>query len=193
MVSLALFIIVVLALVGSLLTVNDASRRVQAMRTVMDNLNFGIESMSRTIRTGTDISCALRGSPQRDCPISQYGTSSSNTSLSLYSTLGQHQLIEYRKIKLSNNKGQIQKQITDLVFDPVNNVYVPSGTAKGWIPITAPEIDIQNFSFFVEGAQFANDTIQPNVMIKFDGVATIVGGQTIPFAVQTYLSQRTPE
>lgn len=57
MVSLSLFIIVVLALIGSLYTVNDASRRVQAMRTVMDNLNFAMEHMSRNIRTSEAIVC----------------------------------------------------------------------------------------------------------------------------------------
>lgn len=173
MVSLSLFIIVVLALIGSLYTVNGASRRVQAMRTVMDNLNFAMESMSRNIRTSENVYCA--GSMRGNCSIVD---SNGGTEISMDSTLGEQRLVEYRLQASSNGNTVIEKR-----NDGVNG---------DWIPITSPEIDIEKFSFYVDGAS-RNDGIQPNVIIKMEGIAAIADGTTVPFSVQTYLSQRTPE
>ncbi|HWC57975.1 MAG TPA: prepilin-type N-terminal cleavage/methylation domain-containing protein [Candidatus Paceibacterota bacterium] len=176
MVSLTLFVIVVLALIGSLYTVNDASHRVQAMRNVMDNLNFAIESMSRTIRTGTDITCGT--TPHTNCSIA---ATQGNAEISLNSTLGENKHVEYRWVKI-NGKGVIQVEKSDL----------DGSNSTGWEAITAPEVDIQNFNFYVDGA-LPGDGKQPSVIIRIQGVASVPDGTLLPFAVQTYLSQRTPE
>ena len=180
MVSLSLFIIVVLALVGSLYNVNDASRKVQAMRTVMDNLNFAMESMSRTIRTGEDISCDI-DVPGVNCPI---GGAEVNRELTVKSTLGESAQIDYRWVRDATNKGRIEKKRTDLTN--------PGGDTPEWVAITSPEIDVEKFSFYVSGVG-ANDSQQPSVIIKLEGVATASTGTIAPFAIQTYLSQRAPE
>ena len=56
-VAVSLFTIVIFVSIGALLTISDASRKANSLRAVMDNLNFAIESMSRSIRTGTDYTC----------------------------------------------------------------------------------------------------------------------------------------
>lgn len=195
MVSLSLFIIVVLALVGSLYTVNDASKRVQAMRTVMDNLNFAMESMSRNIRTSEQIVCGseLSGSAiNRNCPIT--AGAGPNTLISMRSTLGVHQIVEYRLNQTATGNWAIEKRNTELVSvaDTNGGVVEQPGESADWIAITSPEINIENFSFYVEGASYT-DGVQPNVIIKLEGVASVPGGTSVPFAVQTFLSQRTPE
>ncbi len=187
MVSLSLFIIVVIALVGALYTVNDASRKVQAMRTVMDNLNFAMESMSRTIRTSENIICGLPGDDLRNCPLSAAGD---NRYLTMDSTLGNYERVTYRfEQKDSTHNGRITKKTVDL--DGQGNEIVGSGNG-GFQPITSPEINIEKMVFYVDGAE-QSDGMQPNVIIKFEGVASVIGGTTIPFSIQTYLSQRTPE
>jgi prepilin-type N-terminal cleavage/methylation domain-containing protein len=56
-VSVALFGIVMLVAVGALLSVVAANRQSQAIKTVINNLNFALESMSRNIRTGSNYRC----------------------------------------------------------------------------------------------------------------------------------------
>lgn len=166
MVSLSVFVIVVLASISSLYSVSNASRKVEAMRNVLDNLNFAVESMSRTIRTGYDLSCS--GTPHTDCPLSSVGGSS----ISLKSTLGSaDQDIAYT---LSN--GSIIKTINS--SSPVN--------------ITSPEIQITKLRFFVDGASLT-DAKQPSVAIFVEGIANAGTENTTPFAIQTYISQRRVE
>lgn len=191
MVSLSLFIIVVLALVASLYTVNDASRRVQAMRTVMDNLNFAMESMSRNIRTSEKIVCGseFRNTGDPNCRIKPI-SAGPNEIISMRSTLGKRQVVEYRL-----NNGAIEKRNTGFVTS-INDITSETPDVprdSDWIAITSPEITIDSFSFYVDGASYTADTNQPSVIVKIEGVASVPGGTSVPFAVQTLLSQRTPE
>ena len=51
-VSLSLFISVMTVAASSMLSIIDANRKSQATNTAVDNLNFVIDNMSRTLRTG---------------------------------------------------------------------------------------------------------------------------------------------
>lgn len=177
MVSLMLFLIVVLAAVGSLYTVNSASRKVQAMRSVIDNLNFSLEAMSRTIRTGNAVTCGgVSGAGNPNCSFANQNPSSV---LLVDSTLGAFGLVEFQLGTNADGTGTIQKRTQE------------GGVWTNWIAITAPEIDVQELSFYVDGAE-STDQAQPSVVIFARGVAT-VGEDTAPFAIQTYVSQRAPE
>jgi prepilin-type N-terminal cleavage/methylation domain-containing protein len=177
LVSLAIFTIIVVAAVGSLYTVNQASKRVNAMRTVLDNLNFATESMSRTIRTATDLGCGTVGV---DCPMGSSGTADQ---IVMNSTLGADNgtQIGYRFYQNGNN-GEIQK------CNLVNGGF----SDNTCVSITAPEIDITKAQFFVKGS-LTNDSIQPSVMIMIQGIANAAGSSGQPFAVQTLVSQRSAE
>jgi type II secretory pathway pseudopilin PulG len=185
MVSLSLFIIVVLALIGSLYSVNDASRKVQAMRTVMDNISFSMEAMSRTIRTGENIICN---------PVCSIASGTKGDYLSTQSTLGEHRLVEFQWSTWPNGNGMIEKKSTKIIsVDPVTHVPVLDLTdATAWVAMTAPEINIKEFGFYVDGIS-RGDTKQPSVIIKMEGEASVPNGAPVPFAIQTYLSQRAPE
>ena len=56
MVSVAIFSIVMLMSVSSLFSALDLNRRAQAMKLVVNNLNFALESIGRAVRTGTNFS-----------------------------------------------------------------------------------------------------------------------------------------
>ena len=49
MVSVTIFIIVMVIALGSLLSISEAERKAEQLKTVMNNLNFGLESMARAI------------------------------------------------------------------------------------------------------------------------------------------------
>ncbi|MDB5188744.1 MAG: hypothetical protein JWM92_342 [Candidatus Nomurabacteria bacterium] len=181
LVSLTLFTIVVTAAVGSLYTVNQASARVTAMRTVLDNLNFAMESMSRTIRTGSNIVCGGAGAlGGPSCPFGG-SSSSGGSAISLQSTLGTAQTIQYQwVIDNTTQNGEIQK------------CAIVNGGLINCVAITAPEINIQKMYFFVDGADPA-DNKQPSVMMIIQGVANAGTQNIAPFAIQTLLSQRAGE
>lgn len=178
LVSLSLFIIVVLALVSALYNINNASRKVQAMRSVIDNLNFALESMSRTVRTGSHIVCD--GGPstsggRKPCWVNK-ALDQGTTHISVDSTVGAPRTVEY---KLGDKN--IERCIR-----------AKDGVCGDWVPITAPEIEIERLQFFIDGAA-TDDGRQPGVMMMVQGVAHAGQGSDLPFSVQTYLSQRVVE
>src|SRR3989344_8196571 len=71
MVSLSLFIVVIVISMGSILSVLDANRKSQSLRAVMDNLNFTLESMTRSIRFGQNYHCGSSGdiTASLDCTL----------------------------------------------------------------------------------------------------------------------------
>lgn len=78
MISVALFSIVMLIAMTALLTLIEQNRRAQALNSVMTDLNFTLESVSRAARTGSDYDCGGAG---RDCPISFPGGGSDRVTL----------------------------------------------------------------------------------------------------------------
>lgn len=52
LVSVALFSIVMIIMLGAVLAVVDVNRKSQSLTTVMNNLNFALESITRSIKTG---------------------------------------------------------------------------------------------------------------------------------------------
>lgn len=182
LVSLALFTIIVVAAIGALYTINQASQRVNAMRTVLDNLNFATESMSRTIRTGSDFTCGGPGvhvgGP--NCAFgNQYGPSGE---LDLQSTLpGDEGELVYMRTTIPNSTAhEIQK------------CQVQSGSPVNCVAITSPDIDITQLFFFVDGVGLG-DGKQPSVTIIMQGVANAGKTDVAPFAIQTFVSQRAIE
>jgi prepilin-type N-terminal cleavage/methylation domain-containing protein len=182
LVSLALFTIVVTAAVGSLYSVNQASAKVGAMRTVLDNLTFATESMSRTIRTGNTIVCGgvdnQSGNP--NCPIA--GQNGPGNEISLNSTIDGKE-IEYRwRTDSVTGNNEIQK------CSVTNN----SVTDNNCVSITDPQINVKKMSFYVDGADPA-DGKQPSVIIIMQGTANAGVNNVEPFNIQLYASQRAAE
>lgn len=57
MVATTIFTSVILMALGSLIVAVDGTKKAQALRVSMDNVNFAMESMSRNLRTGTIYQC----------------------------------------------------------------------------------------------------------------------------------------
>lgn len=56
--SVAVFTVVALVAAGALLAIADANRKAQAFKSVVNNLNFTLESVARNLRTGSAYSSA---------------------------------------------------------------------------------------------------------------------------------------
>lgn len=56
-VAVGIFAVVMVLAVGALLTIVAANKTAQAMKVVMNNVNYAVEDMVRTIRSGSNYSC----------------------------------------------------------------------------------------------------------------------------------------
>src|SRR3989344_6919944 len=71
MISVSLFLIIIMAGMGALLNANLLHQKSQNMRSIMDNLSFIMEDMSRNLRTGYNYHCFVSGDviPSTTSPI----------------------------------------------------------------------------------------------------------------------------
>ncbi|MDP3661471.1 MAG: type II secretion system protein [bacterium] len=84
--SVAVFTVVALIAAGALLAIADANRKAQAFKSVVNNINFALESVARNLRTGSGYS--LAGFARGNC-LSGYTngisfTSQDGTAISYY-------------------------------------------------------------------------------------------------------------
>ena len=54
LVSIALFSIVVVIMMGAIMTIVDSNKKARSLMTVMNNLNFSVDSMTRSFKTGSN-------------------------------------------------------------------------------------------------------------------------------------------
>lgn len=169
MVSVALFAIVMTVSVGTLLALIDANRKAQSLKSVINNLNFSIDSMGRSLRTGQSFYChtatTVVSMPQgrRSCPNGSTGITFRNDGGAR---------VGYRFAG-----GGIERRIID------------GGNDSGWIGLTAPEVQISDMRFYVTGAE-AGDAIQPLITISIRGEAGVQLATDSRFNIQTTVTQR---
>ena len=170
-VAVALFAVVMLVSVGTLLALVGANRKAQGLQSVMNNLNVALDGMVRSIRMGSVYHCG--GSPYttpRDCEEDDV--------LAFKSFGGDTWIYWYGEDE--NGIGRLYKSETGSIGDG--------------IAITAPGVEIDSLKFYVIGttrgvADAAN--AQPKVVIVIKGTA---GGEntrtSTTFSIQATAVQR---
>jgi len=171
MVATSLFVVIMLSALGSLFMLLDESKNSRALRFAMDNVNFAMESMTRSIRMGTDYYCLSSGvvslsiTGSKDCHAINGGGS-----LLIFSPQGSSgSRVGYQ---LENNS--IER------YDSQNT----SG-----VSITSPDVKIESLKFFVDGADGTIPNTQPSVYLIMKGTVMVKGKPT-SFSIQTLASQR---
>lgn len=160
MVAVSVFAIILTVGIGSLLTINNAYRKSQTERVVIDNLSFTLESMAREIRTGNNYNCG--------------GVCDSSGSSTIKFINSDGDTITYT-FDFNGGQGRIVSS------DPT----LPGGQ----LALTDPSVVIiDDMKFFVVG-ESTDDTIQPYVIITITGTAT-ASNQQSQFTLQTSVSQR---
>ncbi|MAG12317.1 hypothetical protein CL630_00710 [bacterium] len=164
-IAVSLFVVVMVISMGALLSMIDANRKAQALRTVMDNLNFAVENVTREMRVGFDYHCGTFGDfdDPRDCPLG------GDTIIAFKDSEGELLIFKFEdgRIKKSENEGE------------------------SFLSITAPEItiDMNDSRFFVLGSQ-SGDMLQPKVLMVVRGTAGLTDKVQTTFNLQTTASQR---
>ena len=170
-VALSLFIVVMLISTGALLSVVDANRKARALESLMDNLGFAIENMSKSIRTGSTYHCSNSGNiaTPRDCSNGD----------------------EFFAFEASDGSDATSN---DQVVFRLNGNQIERSTDGGsnYFSITSPSITIDSvdgLQFYVVGAN-PNDNKQPKVIMVIKGQAGTKAKEISRFEVQTTISQR---
>ena len=150
MIAVSLFLIVVVIGIGSLLNTTSLNRKSQDTRSIMDNLSFIMEDMSKNLRTGYNYHCS---------------NSLSNLSAPLSCASGGG-IISFKSS--SDGVNGFMKYFLMVLCKNLFLVELP----ELFIVLTPPEIIINPTSgFLVTGAE-AGDNLQPFVTIRLIGTIT---------------------
>lgn len=159
MTAVSIFAIVMTISMSSIIGVLDANRKSRSLKTVLNNLNLAVESMSKEMRFGKNYHCGSGTVTEpQNCP-------SGDTLMSFLSS-------DTTQITYRFNNGAIEKKVDD----------------GAYIAVTAPEIVIDNLTFFALGAG-TDDSLQPKVIVKIKSHAGTGRGRS-DFTLQTLVSQR---
>lgn len=174
MVSVSVFVIIMVISMGSILSIFDANKKSQSLRTVMDNLNFTLEVMTRTIRFGTNYHCDVT-------------TGDITTPAPVDCALGRSSIV----VKASDGRKVAYKLKTD-----GNGIVRIARSINGGTDyfVTSSDVTITNLTFRVIGSlpysSTPHDLVQPQVIITVNGNAGVRATVKSTFSLQTTVSQR---
>jgi prepilin-type N-terminal cleavage/methylation domain-containing protein len=171
LVSVSIFSVVMLIATGSVFTIVEANKKTHSLKSVMTNLNFALESMTRDMRVGFHYVCNDIGDCQSGGTVFRYKANRDVNDDGFYDDNDQ---IEYTLVT-SGGTSRIYKRVY--------------GSSDPAIAITAEEIYITSMKFYVVGSA-ANDGKQPKVVITIQGYAGVEGTRS-EFNIETTVSQRS--
>lgn len=166
MVAISIFSLVMVISMGAIFTVINSNRKAQSLRSVMDNLNFTVDSITRTIRFGTNYHCGASGilTDPQNCPAGE-------STMTVMDSDG-------NTVTFTKTGSQITRSIN-------------GGTP---IPFTSPDVVVEEVSFRVFGSapyDAGADLFQPRALIVIKGYVDARTESKSTFALQTTVSQRT--
>jgi len=187
-VAIAIFAMVMLVATGALLSMVDANKKAQALQSVMTNLNFAIDTMSRNMRIGTNYHCqsAINLSTSGDCATSSSLVINDNSFIAFLSKDKKTTAYRLKITDTANQTGQIERAVADCVG---NNCVADSFSENQFVPITAPEVKIQRLDFYVQGTA-AGDGFQPKILMILRGYAAPNQKTKTNFNIETLISER---
>lgn len=165
LVSVGLFAMIMSLAAGSYLVITEVNRRSQAIALTTNSLAFTLETMTRSIRTGTQYGCAVSGAPVT-------GNNCDSGSAFIFRDVNARTITYTYIAPAGGANGYLQQQIGSDISQ-----------------ISDPSINISSFAFSVSGAQ-AGDATQANVRIRAKGTIDVGKGQTLEFSMQTGATMR---
>ncbi len=157
---------------GALLAMSESDRKAQTLKSVINNLNFSLDAMSRSMRTGINYHCDVSVSPvtsPRDCSQSTAGA----TSMAFLSA-------DNQTVRYCRGNGN--------TCDAAGTAVLVSKGSAAYAPLTASEVTITNLQFYVTGA--VDTLLQPHVVILLSGKVPVGPTQTSTFDLETSVTQR---
>ena len=171
LVSVAIFSTAMVIALGALLSMSESDRKSQTLKSVINNLNFSLDGMSRSMRTGDNYHCDVAVLPvtgPRDC------IAAGASSMAYRSGTGS-------TVVYCRGTGTACSSSGVAILRSVNG-------GVTFAPITSPEVIVSNLTFYVIGAQ--STTVQPKVTILLSGAVQVTAAQQSQFNLQTSVTQR---
>lgn len=180
MISVSLFLVIVMAGMSALLNANLLHEKSNDMRSIMDNLSFIMEDMSRNLRTGYDYHCFSGAVPNNPPNPLTRSCEGGEKGISFMATTNPDTRWVYKLGLCDDGTSGICKSV-----DGSNSINLAPAEI---------EIDQAASSLVVIGAEPPNsdgtgDTQQPFATIRLSGTIKSKGGDT-SFSLQTSVSQR---
>jgi prepilin-type N-terminal cleavage/methylation domain-containing protein len=177
LVAIGLFAVVLTISLGSVISILDAGRKARSLQSVLTNLNFTLETMTREIKFGYHYHCILPSE------VVTFPLTSQNC---------------------SGNPNGAQPAIAFVASDGTGIIYKLNGTqivksVNGGLPVgvTAPEVQINSLKYYVFNSfpqtycpGINCDNAQPRVIIVVSGQAGAKASTQTSFTIQTTVSQR---
>lgn len=183
-VSLGIFSMVMLVVMGAYVTLISLDRQARANNQLSASLAFAVESMARSLRTGSEYACNGNASVP-NCPASGGSISFCLDGRTCRDGDSDEQYLVTYRIKEDGSIGQCTGTIGCLD----NNA----------ISLTDPNIEIESLKFYVRGVDIdgnnplVNDNVQPNVIFTIKGTMRTEGDEEASFSIQTAATQRLIE
>ncbi len=170
LVAVALFSVVMLISIGSLLALIDANKRAQGIQSVMNNLNVALDGIVRAMRMGRNYERVNDG----HIKFTPFGKPNERW---------EYVFRETTPAGSPEPRGRLYK------------VYSVSGIGRVNVPLTAEEVDIDTVRFYITGNQQTlggvKDDFQPRVMMLVRGKAGFDKRKTTTyFNIQASATQR---
>lgn len=159
MVSVTIFSIVMVISMGALLSISAADKKAETLKTVMSNLNFAVDSMSRSIRTGTVYDCG--SGPSVDCPDGS----------------GQLSFIPVDGGSMTYKLETSKTTCAQSVSLASGGCIMRSINGAAYQSITSPEVVITALKFYLIGSS-PTDVIQSKVIMSVSGFIKVSGNPT---------------
>jgi prepilin-type N-terminal cleavage/methylation domain-containing protein len=175
-VAVALFAVVMLVSVSTLLALVNANRKAQALQSVINNLNIALDGLVRSARMGSVYHGAGGAGDCGDTNYSIPHDCASGGSIFSFEPYG----------NTTSDPSWVY------VFDSETRTIKKStnGTTIDAVPITAPEVTIDDMKFYVVGTT-RGDEIQPKVVIIIKGSAGTANSVRTTFHIQATAVQRS--
>lgn len=181
MVATTIFVIIMLSSMGALFMLLDASKNSRALRSAMDNINFSMESMTRSIRMGTNYYCVLgeSGIVMIDNPDANQDCLDGGNFIAFIP----QDFID------SDPGTRVGYKLSEIVEGTnIGNYTIKRCEGNNCVSIISPDVNIETLRFFVKGSAL-DDDIQASAFIIIKGTVLVKGVPT-SFSIQTMASQR---
>lgn len=179
LIAVAIFALVLLVAMGAILTIIDANRKSRTLTTVMNNVTFMLDNLTRTVKSGTNMERFNGGGGLRVCAID----------------LGQNDPEGFTREYIFYRHNTTDKTIERCVV-PTNSCDSAPSSCSGYSPLLSDDVVINdlNFEVIADGSVLtdpAEDEAgrQPRVLITVDGVVTENRVES-DFSLQTTVTQR---
>ena len=193
LVAIAVFMSVMVVAMGSLISIINANKKSQAIKSAVDNITFVLDSLSRKVELGDDYRCTTSANITNGVPNPSFSCSGTDCNCAengvaiQYHDKNKDKYIQYVFINVPNgDDGNVQQRICS----------PEDGSCGSWQSLTGPvsNVNIKNMTFYVLGVGASENTTlkgsrrQPKIIITAEGSAGS-GDTGSDFILQTSVSE----